>query len=272
VSARRRNEFVGVAAPPLQSLLDFRGRVAIVTGSAAGIGEGIARRLAEAGAAVLIHYRANEQGAGQLRDRIAGEGGRVATFGADLTREGDVERLVAFARDALGSPDVLVNNAGAYPLASIAEMTEAEWDAVVDANLKSVHLTTRAVSRAMIASGRGGAIVNIASIEAGNVAPRHAHYQAAKAGVLMYTRAAAREFGSDGIRVNAVSPGLIWREGLDEAWRDGVRRYLSAVPLGRLGMAADVADACLFLASAAARWITGAELIVDGGVLTNAAF
>ena len=107
---------------------------------------------------------------------------------------------------------------------------------------------------------------------ASNVAPMHSHYIAAKAGVVMYTKAAAREFGPRNIRVNVVSPGLIWKEGLDEAWPDGVTRYRRAAPLGRLGAAMDVADAVLFLASDASRWITGAELIVDGGVLTSTAY
>jgi len=111
--------------------------------------------------------------------------------------------------------------------------------------------------------------VNIASIEAENPAPGHAHYDAAKAGVLMYTRTAAQELGGQGIRVNAVSPGLIWRKGLEQAWPEGVDAYLRAVPLGRLGLTDDVADACLFLASPAARWITGANLLVDGGVMTH---
>jgi NAD(P)-dependent dehydrogenase (short-subunit alcohol dehydrogenase family) len=121
----------------------------------------------------------------------------------------------------------------------------------------------------MIAQGRTGAIVNIASIEAENPAPDHCHYTAAKAAVVMYTRSAALELGGQGIRVNCVSPGVIWREGLDRDWPEGANAYLAAVPLRRLGQPEDVADACLFLASAAARWITGSNLVVDGGVLCN---
>jgi NAD(P)-dependent dehydrogenase (short-subunit alcohol dehydrogenase family) len=169
---------------------------------------------------------------------------------------------------AFGRVDVLVNNAGTYPLASVLEMTEDEWDAMIDSNLRSVFLGTQATARQMVKQGGGGAIVNIASIEAENPAPSHSHYNAAKAGVVMHTRAAAQELGRHGIRVSAVSPGLIWREGLDKDWPDGVQRYQKAVPLGRLGRDDDVADACLFLASPAARWITGANLVVDGGVLT----
>ncbi len=148
-------------------------------------------------------------------------------------------------------------------------MDVAQWDAVLAATLRSVFLMTQAAARQMIAQGGGGAIVNISSIEAENPAPGHSHYNAAKGGVLMYTRAAANELGPHGIRVNAVAPGLIWTPGLETNWPEGVARFLRAAPLGRIGTPEDVADACLFLASPAARWITGASLTVDGGVLTH---
>ena len=114
--------------------------------------------------------------------------------------------------------------------------------------------------------------VNIASIEAQNPAALHSHYNASKAGIVMHTKASARELGEHGIRVNVVSPGLIWEEDLDQTWPDGVSRYLAAAPLKRIGQPDDVADACLFLASPAARWITGANLVVDGGVLTSTVY
>jgi NAD(P)-dependent dehydrogenase (short-subunit alcohol dehydrogenase family) len=156
-------------------------------------------------------------------------------------------------------------------------MTDDEWDSVVDANLRSVFLCTQAAAHQMIAQGADDApntraIVNVATIEAVNPAPNHSHYDAAKGGVLMHTRASAFELAAHGIRVNAVSPGLIWREGIEESWPDGVERWLKAAPLTRLGMPDDVADACLFLASSAARWITGANLLVDGGVMTKQIF
>jgi 3-oxoacyl-[acyl-carrier protein] reductase len=117
-----------------------------------------------------------------------------------------------------------------------------------------------------------GAIVNITSIESVNPAPNHSHYNAAKGGVLMFTRASACELAPHGIRVNAVAPGLIRREGLERDCTDGVERWQNAAPLKRLGLPEDVADACLFLASSAARWITGASLLVDGGVMTHQIF
>ena len=258
--------------PGVGELLDLSGRVALVTGAGGGIGSGIAERFAQAGASVVVHFRQSERGAREVAARIAARGGRAVPIGGDLTRGDDIERLLDRATETLGLPDAVVNNAGIYPLSSILEMDESDWDLVVDANLKSTHLVTQAAARRLTVAGRGGAIVNIASIEARNVAPAHSHYVAAKAGVIMYTRAAARELGPFGIRVNAVSPGLIWRPGLEEAWPDGVNRYLKAAPLGRLGRVDDVADACLFLVSAASRWMTGAELVVDGGVLTSTAY
>jgi len=261
---------MGALPPPaISKLLDLSSHAAIVTGSGAGIGEGIALRFAEAGADVVVACRSNTTGAQDVAELVRKNGRRAVVHQGDLTSAAGAETLVARCVEAFGRLDVLVNNAGAYPVHSLLEMSEAEWRSVLDANLTSVHLMTQAAARRMITDKNGGAIVNIASIEASNPAPMHAHYNAAKAAVVMHTRTAAAELGRHGIRVNCVSPGLIDREGLNEAWPDGVRRYLDSVPLGRLGQAADVADACLFLASPAARWITGAELVVDGGVLTS---
>ena len=156
----------------------------------------------------------------------------------------------------LGPIDVLVNNAGIYPMHSILDASVDEWQEVVDANLRTTHLCTQAAARSMKERDTGGAIVNVASIEGLRPAPLHSHYNAAKGGVLMYTQSAALELGRYGVRVNAVSPGLIWREGIEQAWPEGVERFEERAPLKRLGRPEDIADACLFLASKAARWIT----------------
>ena len=262
-----------MAIPAPQSLLDFAGRVVLVTGGSRGIGAGIALRFAEAGADVAISYHANQAAAEAVAGRIRAQGRRAFALSADLAGEDDARRLVSEAAAELGRLDVLVNNAGAYPVQPLLDMTAADWDRVVDANLRSVFLCTQAAALQMIGQEpAGGAIVNIASIEAENPAPGHSHYDAAKAGVLMHTRAAASELGPHGIRVNAVSPGLIWSASLEADWPDGVARWKRAAPLGRLGQPEDVADACLFLASSAARWITGANLLVDGGVMTRQIF
>ena len=259
-------------APPIESLLDFTGRAVLVTGGGRGIGAGIARRFAEAGAAVAVAYRSSAAGASEVVASIEVTGGRAVALAADVTDEREVEELVEGAAEELGRLDAVVNNAGIYPLVSLLDMSEDDWRETVDANLTSVFLLTRAAGRRMIEAGEGGAIVNVASIEGRHPAPAHSHYNAAKAGVLMHTRAAALELGGHGVRVNAVSPGLIWRPGLEDDWPDGVARWRAAAPLERLGRADDIADACLFLASPAARWITGADLVVDGGVTASPIF
>ncbi len=257
--------------PPVTKLLDLSDRHALVTGGGSGIGAAIARRLAEAGADVAISYRTSAEGAGATVATIEGLGCRAVAIEANVADASSVSRLIDKTVAALGGLDMVINNAGVYPLSPVLEMDETEWDTVIDANLKGVHLCTQAAARLMATQNTHGrsAIVNIASIEASSAGPAHAHYSAAKAGVVHYTRAAAQELGPKGIRVNTVSPGLINRPGLEEAWPEGVERYCRAAPLGRIGDATDIADACLFLVSPAARWITGAELVVDGGVLVQ---
>lgn len=261
-----------MSVPSIDELFDFSGQTVVVTGSGSGLGAGIALRFAEAGAAVVVNYNTSAAGAEKVVAQIESLGRGALAVQADVSERADVERLFAETIKAFGRLDVLVNNAGTYPLSSLVEMPEDEWDLVVDSNLRSVFLCTQAAARQMIAQGDGGAVVNIASIEADHPAPMHSHYNVAKSGVVMHTRAAANELGPHGIRVNVVSPGLIWREGIENAWADGVERWQKAAPLTRLGRPDDVADACLFLASPAARWITGANLRVDGGVTTNKIF
>ena len=255
--------------PPLSTLLDFSDRAVLVTGAGKGIGAGIARRFAEAGADVTVNYHSSAAGARAVVAEIEASGRRAVAVQADASRADDVDRLIERTIQAFGRLDVVINNAGIYPLAPLLEMSDDDWQQSIDANLKSVFVITRAAARRM---GEGGAIVNIASIEGRHPAPLHSHYSSAKAAVLMHTRAAALELGGRGIRVNAVSPGLIWRQGIEQEWPDGVERWHRAAPLKRLGHPDDVADACLFLASPGARWITGIELTVDGGVTSSPIF
>jgi glucose 1-dehydrogenase/3-oxoacyl-[acyl-carrier protein] reductase len=257
--------------PPVKSLLDFAGKAVIVTGAGGGLGQGLARRFAEAGASVIVHYNSSEADAQNVTRQIRERGGSAIAVQGDLTQEKDAARLIQCAVEEFKRLDVLINNAGVYPLHSVLDMTPSDWDQVVDANLRSVFLCTQAAAKVMKELS-GGAIVNITSIEAESPAPNHSHYNAAKGGVLMFTRASACELAPHGIRVNAVAPGLIWREGLPRDWPDGVRRWQETAPLKRLGLPEDVADACLFLASPGARWITGASLLVDGGVMTHQIF
>lgn len=243
------------------------GQIALVTGAGGGVGRGIAVRFAEEGAAVVLHCRTAVEAADAVASRIRESGGRAVVLRADLTDEGECRRVVAEAAEwGGGRLTALVNNAGVQPTRELPGMTVAQWRAVVDTNLSSVFACTQAAAEIMRRQGGGGSVTHIASIEANRPAPLHAHYCASKAAVVMHARSAALEYGPFGIRVNTVSPGLIDREGLAEAWPEGVRRWREAAPVGRLGQPEDVGDACVFLASGLASWVTGHDLVVDGGV------
>ncbi|HET9380441.1 MAG TPA: SDR family oxidoreductase [Streptomyces sp.] len=253
--------------PPVNAPGLLSGQVALVTGAGGGIGRGIALRFAEEGAAVALHCRTAVAAADDVAGRIRAAGGRAVVLRADLTDEDACRRLVGEAAGFGGGRlTALVNNAGVQPVRELPGMTADEWRAVVDTNLTSVFACTQAAADLMRAQDDGGSVTHIASVEAHAPAPGHAHYSAAKAAVVMHARAAALEYGPHGIRVNTVSPGLIDREGLAGDWPDGVRRWLRAAPTGRLGRPEDVADACVFLASRLASWVTGHDLVVDGGV------
>ena len=256
-----------MAAPRVSELFNLSGKVALVTGASQNIGAGIARRLAEAGASVVVHYRGRKNDAAAVVDEIAARGGTACAVQAELGDAGSVANLVDASVEAWGRLDIAVNNAGTFPVRPLLDMSFAEWQSMYADNVESAFLCTQAAARRMRAAG-GGAIVNVASIESLSPAPDHSHYGSAKAAVVMFTKAAAQELGPYGIRVNAVSPGLIARPGIEEDWPDGVRRWMKQAPLERLGEPGDVADACLFLASPASRWISGHNLVVDGGMLS----
>ena len=253
-------------------LLDLGGRTAVVTGGAGGIGSAICRVLAQAGAHVCIHYHTSGDNALTLQDQINDSGGSATRVRADVRSKADVEDLFDAACMETGGVDILINNAGVYPLSPFLDISEAEYELMMDANVRSVMLCTQAFAGRIAEQGSGGAVVNIASIAASGVLDMHSHYCAAKSAVVMFTRAAARELGAHNIRVNAVSPGLIWQEGLDEGWPEGVASYKQAAALHSVGQAEDVANACLFLVSRASKWITGTDLVVDGGALTDKIF
>jgi NAD(P)-dependent dehydrogenase (short-subunit alcohol dehydrogenase family) len=243
-------------APPV-ALLALTGKVVIVTGSGGGIGTGIARRLSAAGASLVLHSRMSE---------VPSVDGPNVMVMADLVASDGPAQVVEAALSAFERLDGLVNNAGIQPVAPLLDVADDDFREMVETNLTAVHRLTRAAASAMTS---GGSIIHIASIEATQPAKGHGHYAAAKAGLLMHARAAALEWGSRGIRVNSVSPGLIDRPGLDRDWPEGVERWMRASPLGRLGTPEDVGDACVFLLSDLARWISGTNLVVDGGVLAN---
>jgi 3-oxoacyl-[acyl-carrier protein] reductase len=253
-----------VSSPEIATLLDLHERAVLVTGSSGGIGAGIARRLHAAGALVAVHAATRRSEAEALAGAL---GSRACVVAGDVER--DAERLCGDVIAAFGRIDGLVNNAGIQPVTGLLELDAAAVAEMLRVNVGGVAALTRAAAQHMIAGGTGGAIVDIASIEGLQPAAGHSHYAAAKAAVLMHARAAALELGPHRIRVNAVAPGLIDSDGLAQAWPDGYGRWLNACPLGRLGTPDDVADAVLFLLAPASRWITGATLVVDGGMLTR---
>jgi NAD(P)-dependent dehydrogenase (short-subunit alcohol dehydrogenase family) len=254
---------------PVSDLLNLENRVVLVTGSSSGIGVGIVTRLHEAGASVAIHCSNNRAGAEMLAQKLKD---RVHIVQGDVQR--DAQHLCDDVVAKFGKLDALVNNAGIQPLKGLLEQTPQDLQEMLRVNVEGVMTLTKIAATQMIEQNavnqnQGGVIVNISSIEGLQPAFAHSHYTTSKAAVLMHTRSAALELGKHGIRVNAVAPGLIYKEGLDLAWPEGVARWQAACPLGRLGTPEDIGDAVLFLISDAARWITGATLVVDGGVLTN---
>jgi len=242
-------------------------KTVIVTGASQGIGEGIAKAFAVAGCRVVVHYRSNKQAAETVVSDIAGFGGTSIPVAAHLNDNGQVSDLFKAAIDAFGRVDILINNAGSFPNVPLLEMTLQQWKKMYEDNVDTVFLCTQAAAREMKKQG-GGSIVNIASISGMNPGADHAHYNSAKAAVIMFTQSAAQELGADNIRVNAISPGLVERPGIAEQWPDGVGRWQRVAPLTRMGTPGDIASACLFLASDSASWITGANLPVEGGVMS----
>lgn len=248
----------------VNELFDLSGKVAVVTGAGGGLGAAIARTLAEAGASVAVVYHTNQDGADGVVSDIEAKGGKALSIQADVTDPEAVEKLFNVVTSDLGPIGILANNAGTYPVTGLLDMSVEDWDGMIASNLRSTFLCTQAAAKRM--QNQGGAIVNIASIAATSSFDGHSHYSAAKAGVVAFTRASANELGGQNIRVNAVSPGLIHREGLEDDWPEGVARWRAKAPLVELGQADDIANACLYLASPASRWVSGINLVVDGGM------
>ena len=243
----------------------MQGQVALVTGATRGIGRAIAQALAERGVTV-IGTATSEAGAATISDTLAASGGRGLVL--DVTDGAALDVAVDAIVKHQGGLQILVNNAGITRDTLAMRMKDADWDAVLDTNLKAVFRASRAVMRTMMKQ-RYGRIVNITSVVGVSGNPGQANYAAAKAGVAGMTRALARELGSRGVTVNCVAPGFIatdMTDGLAEAQKTAL---LAQIPVGRLGTPQEVADAVLFLASPAAGYITGSELHVNGGMYMN---
>lgn len=255
--------------------MTLEGKSALVTGAAKGIGKGIARRLAEAGAAVIladILTEAVESAAGELADK----GLKANAVSMDLSKTGELDGMVSNLVSEHGPIDILVNNAGTISWNPALELTEAEWDLVFDVNAKGLFFLSQAVAKLMVEKGRGGRVINIASIGAKIPFENQVHYCASKSAVLGLTRVMAVEWASHGITVNAICPGAIngdvlknsykWvAERIDQNPEDVLADWLAPVPLGRLIEPEEIGDVVVFLSSDAGQTITGQSINVDGG-------
>jgi len=243
----------------------LRGKIALVTGAQQGIGRGIALAFAREGADVAVNYLDDRVAAEQVKREVCAAGRRAVLVQADVARPTDAQTMVAQVLSELGGLDVLVNNAGVYPRVPFLEMRETDWDLVLDVNLKGGFFCAQAAARAMVAAGRRGSIINMAS-QAIRGAVRGVHYSASKGGVVAMTRATALELAPHGIRVNAIAPGLTDtaqpRYGNNE---EELAAMASAVPLGRMAQPDDIAAVAVFLASDDARHVTGQTVHVNGG-------
>ena len=246
--------------------MDLTDKVAIVTGSARGIGQAIALKLAEVGADVVVNdIEAAAEPLENVVNEIKAIGRQSLAVTADVSSAEDVNRLIETAVKELGKIDILVNNAGVTRDNLLMKMSDEEWDTVLNIDLKSAFLCTRAVIRHMLRQ-RSGRIISIASVVGmiGNAG--QANYSAAKAGIIGFTKSIAKEVGSRGITVNAIAPGYIQTKMTEQLNDEQTQEMLKHIPLASLGTPRDVAEAVAFLASDEARYITGHVLNVDGGM------
>lgn len=250
------------------SLFDLSGRVAIVTGSNAGLGAGMAAALADAGCDIVGVSR---RGAEDTQRRVEAAGRRYVEVRADLESIAPVEHIVNAAVEAFGRVDVLVNNAGIIRRANALEFTEADWDAVTDVNLKTLFFLSQAVARRYVQQGEGGKIINVASVLSFQGGIRVASYTAAKSGVLGLTRLLANEWAAHRINVNAIAPGYMVTANTEAIRNDPQRNadILGRIPAGRWGVPGDLAGPAVFLASSASDYVHGHTLTVDGGWLAR---
>ena len=246
----------------------LEGRVAIVTGAGSGIGQGIAIRLAKEGARVVVDYVGGDEGANATVESIIAAGGVAVAFRADVSKYDEVQALTETAYATYGSCDILVNNAGVEHRSEFWDVTEAEYDSVVNVNLKGAFFLTQAFVRKLRDGGKKGRVINISSVHEDMAFPGFSTYCVSKGGMRMMMRDLAVELGPLGITVNNVAPGAI-KTPINSALmenKDQIRELLRNIPLGNIGEVEDVANVVAFLASDEAGYVNGATFTVDGGL------
>ena len=244
---------------------ELSGKVAIVTGASKGIGAAIARRFAEAGAAVAVNYASDKAGADRIVEQVKRDGGKAIAIQANVSKNADVKRLFAETKAKLGAPSVLVNNAGVFTFAPLEAVTEEEFHRQFDTNVLGTLLTTREAVTAF--NGEGGSVINISTISSINPVPSSVVYSASKSAIDAITKALAKELGDRKIRVNAIAPGMTETEGVKDLGitLDVAKAIGRPIPLGRLGQPDDIARVALFLASDQSSWLTGERISASGG-------
>ena len=252
--------------PSVLEMFRLDGRRALVTGGARGLGRVMATALAEAGASVAITSRSADSGRTAAAQIAAATHPQVRAFVADVTIAEDVERLVSECASSMGSIDILVNNAGVNVRGASDQIAEADWDRVIDTNLKAPFLVARAIGPGMADRG-WGRIINVASILGMVALPGRAPYASSKAGIINLTRVLALEWASRGVTVNAICPGVFDTDMNRKFLQDPANRdeFLRRIPLARWGEVRELAGAAVFLASEASSYVTGSTLVVDGG-------
>jgi glucose 1-dehydrogenase len=247
------------------------GRVALVTGSSSGIGQGIAVRLAKDGADIVVNYSGSLEGAQNTQKQIEALGRKAIVVKANVANVADCQALVSAGWDQLGRVDILVNNAGVEKGSDFVDVTEADYDLVLDVNLKGPFFTTQAFVKRLLDANRPGRVINISSVHEDMVFPHFASYCASKGGIRMLMRDLAVELGPKQITVNNIAPGAIITP-INKSLLDDKAKLdplLANIPLGRLGTVDDVASLASFLASDEAAYVTGSTFVVDGGLLRN---
>jgi 2-deoxy-D-gluconate 3-dehydrogenase len=265
--------------PSIEQLFNLSGKKAIVTGGAMGIGKGIAERLAQAGASIMVVDIVSAEEAGETLKEIRSYGNSCSYLQADLRDISNHQRIVDQTVEEFGDIHILVNNAGVFQYCPVTEMTEELWDQTLDLNLKAVAFLSKAVIKKMVEKGHGGRIINISSIDSLKPTGNLSQYDASKGGLRMLTKAFAKEAGKYGILVNDIAPGGVNTPGVQKiagnnispeqqaAMKAQTEQFIKMLPLQRMGEPEEIGNTALFLASDASAYMTGSTVVVDGGLL-----